>query len=190
MRLFLLTSKHWNLAKMRVLERNIMQWWGEPYYFNPISKSVRIDDITVKTLLEPPFWNWAIPIYAASSSCARMQDYIYIYIYIYSYVNNNNKKTKKKPPAVYYHTARKSPAECILLLSSCTSKKKTPPVWFATSSKLYRQSDSLFSIRATWSPGPQNIVLRYAKYLHAASAQNYLSFTACIVVVVVYWTLI
>ena len=43
-----------------------------------------------------------------------------------------------------------------------------PLVWFATFSELYRQSNSYFSIRAMWAPGPQNIVLRYAKNVHAA----------------------
>ena len=59
----------------------------------------------------------------------------------------------------------KSPAECILLLSHWV---KTPPVWFATSSELYRQSNPYFSIRATWALGPRNIVLQYAKYVLAA----------------------
>ena len=45
---------------------------------------------------------------------------------------------------------------------------KTPPVWFVATSELYRQSNSYFSIRATWAPRPRNIALRYAKYMRAA----------------------
>ena len=66
-------------------------------------------------------------------------------LYVYMYVN--------KKQAVYYFATRKSPAECILLLSHWV---KTPPVWFAKSSELYRQSNSYLSIRATWAPaGPR-----------------------------------
>ena len=69
--------------------------------------------------------------------------YIYMYV-VYLYVCQQN---------VCYLTTRKSPAECILLLSHWV---KTPPVWFAKSSKLYRQSNSYLCIRATWAPaGPR-----------------------------------
>ena len=46
---------------------------------------------------------------------------------------------------------QKSPAECILLVPHWV---KMPPVWLAKFSKLYRQSNSYFSIRTTWAPGP------------------------------------
>ena len=56
-----------------------------------------------------------------------------MYNIFYMYVN--------KKQAVFCLTAQKSPAKCILLLSPWV---KTPPVWFVTSSKLYRQSNSYF----------------------------------------------
>ena len=46
--------------------------------------------------------------------------------------------------------------------STTFSLSKTPLVctWFATSSKLYRQSNSCFSIRAMWTSGPWIIIVR------------------------------
>ena len=49
-----------------------------------------------------------------------------------------------------------------------------PPVWFVTSSKLYRQSNSYFSIRATWVPGPEYCITvhKVRACSSAASAEN------------------
>ena len=92
----------------------------------------------------------------AAELCVRLCRSVCIYIFICM-----STKTGCLLPIITW----KSPAECILLLSHWV---KTPPVWFATSSELYRQSNLYFSIRATWAPGPWNIVLRYAKYVLAA----------------------
>ena len=48
-------------------------------------------------------------------------------------------------------------------------------MWFAKSSELYRQSNSYLFIRATC--GLQNIVLWYAKHVHAVVQKTYFSFS-------------
>ena len=69
--------------------------------------------------------------------------------------------------------------------SNTSEMSKTPPVWFVTSSELYRQSNSYFSIRATWAPGPPEycITVRKARW----PVLQFSPFIYCIIVSSVHW---
>ena len=108
--------------------------------------------------------------------CSDVLVCMYICIHIYILCTLCQRKTDCLLP---YH----SKISRSVYSSTAFSQVKTFPVWFATPNELFRQSNLYFSIRATWSPGPRNIVLQYAKHC-AAMLQIISPFTALIVVII------
>ena len=105
----------------------------------------------------------------AAGLCIRWHRFVCtgVYLYIYNYVCQQKNRL--------FITL---PLKNLQLSVSAFSLSKMPLVWFAKSSELYRQSNSYFSIRAMWVPGPWNIV--YGTQVRACcSAENYFSFSFC-----------
>ena len=96
-------------------------------------------------------------------------------LYFYTFIMYVNKK-----PAAYCLTTQKSPAEYIQLLSHGV---KMPSVWFVTSSKLYRQSNSYSFLLEQHEPRAPEYCIMVHRHVHAAVLEKIMYCIAIVVIV-------